>query len=106
MWEGTIVFNLPNGNSKCIEDVSYVPKLTKNLLSISKLTKQNVKVEFKATRCWLKFSHSKKVVVEVVQKRMLYKLVRMTQSLVAECNTKIKKNDLWHKDSNMSICKF
>jgi len=49
MWEGTIVFNLPNGISKCIEDVSYVPKLTKNLLSISQLTQQNFKMEFKAT---------------------------------------------------------
>jgi hypothetical protein len=49
MWEDTIVFNLPNGISKCIEDVSYVPKLTKNLLLISQLTKQSFKMEFKAT---------------------------------------------------------
>jgi hypothetical protein len=66
MWEGTIVFNSPNGISKCIEDESYVPKLTKNLLSISQLTKQSFKVEFKATKCWLESSHSKKVVVEVI----------------------------------------
>ncbi len=66
MWEGTIVFNLPNGISKCIEDASYVPKLTKNLLSISQLTKQSFKVKFKATNCWLKSFHSKKMVVEVV----------------------------------------
>jgi hypothetical protein len=66
MWEGTIVFNLPNGISKCIEDVSYVSKLTKNLLSISYLIEQSFKVEFKATKCWLKSSHSKKVVVEIV----------------------------------------
>ncbi len=31
----TIVFNLPNGISKCIGDVLYVPKLTNNLLSIN-----------------------------------------------------------------------
>ncbi len=47
MWEGTIVFNLPNGISKCIEDTSYVPQLTKNLSSINQLTEQNFKVEFK-----------------------------------------------------------
>jgi hypothetical protein len=49
MWEDTIIFNLPNGISKCIEDVSYVPNLTKNLLLISQLTKQSFKIEFKAT---------------------------------------------------------
>ncbi len=33
--KGNIVFNLPNGISKCIGDVVYVPKLTNNLVSIN-----------------------------------------------------------------------
>jgi hypothetical protein len=33
--KGNIVFNLPNGISKCIGDVLYVPKLANNLLSIN-----------------------------------------------------------------------
>ncbi len=32
--KGTIVFNLPNGIFKCIEDVLYVPKLAKIMLLI------------------------------------------------------------------------
>jgi hypothetical protein len=35
-----IIFNLPNGISKCIGDVLDVSKLAKNLLSISQLKKQ------------------------------------------------------------------
>ncbi len=54
-------------------------------------------MEFKATKCWLKAFDSNKVIVEVIQKRRLYKLVGVTQSFVVKCNTKIKKNDLWHE---------
>jgi len=49
--KGTIVFNLPNMISKCIENVLHVPKLTKNLLSINQLIKQGLKVEFETTKC-------------------------------------------------------
>jgi hypothetical protein len=49
--KNTIVLNLPNVISKCIENVLHVPKLTKNLLSINQLIKQSLKVEFKATKC-------------------------------------------------------
>jgi hypothetical protein len=36
--KGIIVFNLPNGISKCIRNVLYVPTLAKQLLSINQLT--------------------------------------------------------------------
>ncbi len=36
--KGIIVFNLPNGISKCIGNVLYVPKLAKKMLSINQLT--------------------------------------------------------------------
>jgi hypothetical protein len=49
-----IVFNLPNGISKCIGDVLYVPKLVKNMLLVSQLIEQGFKVEFEATKCLLK----------------------------------------------------
>jgi hypothetical protein len=49
-----IVFNLLNGISKCIGDALYVTKLAKNLLSINQLIEQSFKVEFEATKCWLK----------------------------------------------------
>jgi hypothetical protein len=37
------------------------------------------------------------MIVEVVQKGKLYKLIKVVQSLVANYNTKQKKNDLWHR---------
>jgi hypothetical protein len=88
-----IVYNSPNGISKCIGDVLYVPKLVKYLLSINQLTKQGFKVKFEATKCWLKFSYSNKVIVEVIQGGKLYKLVRV---VLAKCSTKITMSDLWH----------
>jgi len=91
-----IFFNLLNGISKRIGDVLYVPKLAKNLLSINQLIEKSFKVEFEATKYWLTFFDSNKVITEVVQEGRLYKLVKVVQSLVEECSTKIKKNDLMH----------
>jgi hypothetical protein len=54
-------------------------------------------MEFEATKCWLKTFASNKVIVEAIQKRRLHKLARVAQSLIVECNTKIKRNDLWHE---------
>jgi hypothetical protein len=90
--KGTIVFNLPNGISKCIEDVLYVLKLAKQLLLISQLIKQFFKVKFEVTKCWLKSFDFNKMIVKVVQERRIHKLVRVVESLVAKCNTKIKRN--------------
>jgi hypothetical protein len=61
-----IIFNLPNGISEHIGDVLYVPKLAKNLLSINQLIEQSFKVEFQATKYWLTFFDSNKVIIEVV----------------------------------------
>jgi hypothetical protein len=36
------------------------------------------------------------MIVEVVKEGKLYKLIKVVQSLVANHNTKQKKNDLWH----------
>jgi hypothetical protein len=56
---------LPNGISKCIGDVLYVPKLAKNLLLFSQLIEYNFKVEFDATKCWLKYFYSNKMIGEI-----------------------------------------
>jgi hypothetical protein len=83
--------------SKCIRDVLYVPKLAKNFQSINQLTKKGFKVELEATKCWLKFFNSNKVIVKAIQEGRLYKLIGISQSLVGKCSTKIKKSDLWHQ---------
>jgi hypothetical protein len=67
------------------------------MLLINQLIEQNLKVEFEATKYWLAFFASNKVIIEIVQEGRLYKLVKVAQSLVVECSTKIKKNDLWHQ---------
>ncbi len=67
-----MIFNLPNGISKRIGDVSYVPKLAKNLLLINRLIEQSFKVKFEATKYWLTFFDSNKVIIEVIQKGKLY----------------------------------
>jgi hypothetical protein len=43
-----------------------VPKLAKNLLLINQLIEQIFKVEFEATKYWLAFFDSNKVIIEVV----------------------------------------
>jgi hypothetical protein len=72
-----IIFNFPNGISKHIGNVLYVPKLAKNLLLINQLIEQSFKVEFEATNYWLAFFDSNKVIIEVVQEGSLYKLVKI-----------------------------
>lgn len=89
-----IVLNLSNDIFKCIRDVLYILKLANNLLSINKLMEQGFKVEFEATKCWLKSSNSNQVIVEAIQERKFYKLVGVVQSLV--CSTKIKNSNLKH----------
>jgi hypothetical protein len=93
----TIVFNLPNRIFKCIGDVLYVPKLANNWQSINQLTYKGFKVEFEATKCWLKSFNSNKVIVKTIQEIKLYKLIGIFQSLVGKCSTKIKRSDLWHQ---------
>jgi hypothetical protein len=46
--------------------------------------KQNFKVEFETTKCWLKSPNSNKVIVEAIQEGRFYKLVGVVQSLVAK----------------------
>jgi hypothetical protein len=64
--KNTIVFNLPNGISKHIGNVLYIPKLTNNLLSINQLIEQDFMMEFETTKCWLKSFDLNKLIVEVV----------------------------------------
>jgi hypothetical protein len=53
-------------------------------------------VEFEATKCWLKsYDLNLKWLLKLIKKEG-YKMVKVAQSLVVECNTKIKRNDLWH----------
>ena len=45
---------LPNGNIKQIYNVMYVPGITKNLIFVSIITDQGLKVEFLKSNCYIK----------------------------------------------------
>ena len=49
-----ILVTLPNGTVRHIHNVVYVPGLKKNLISVSTITDQNLKVEFFKKHCIVK----------------------------------------------------
>lgn len=51
---GNISVMIPNGQEKKIQNVVYVPRLKKNLISASTITDQHLKVEFVKSHCLVK----------------------------------------------------
>ena len=51
---GEIIVNLPGGLVKQIPNVMYVPGIKKNMISISTITDNNLKVEFGKYKCLVK----------------------------------------------------
>jgi hypothetical protein len=50
--------NLPNGQLRHIHNVMYVPGIKKNLIYVSTITDNNLKVEFGKLRCVVKDVHN------------------------------------------------
>jgi len=48
------LFFLPDGNIRHIHNVMYVPGIKKNMISVSTITDQNLKVEFYKSYCVIK----------------------------------------------------
>lgn len=61
------------------------------MLLISQLIEQVFNVEFETNQFWLKSYNSNKVVVEAIQEG---KLVGVVQTLIVNCSTKLKNNNL------------
>ena len=51
---GVINVNLPNGQMKHIHNVMYVPGIKKNLIFVSTITDNDLKVEFSKYHCHIK----------------------------------------------------
>ena len=51
---GIIGVMLPNGKERQIHDVMYVPGIKKNLISVSTISDQDLKVEFVKSQCVVK----------------------------------------------------
>jgi len=53
-WYGYICVTLPNGQDKQIHNVMYVPKIKKNLISVSTIADQDLKAEFVKSQYFVK----------------------------------------------------
>jgi len=67
--------NFPSGHVKQIKDVMYVAWIKKNLISVSTIKDQGLKVEYVKSSCHVKdIQDHYKVIIEGIRVRGLYKL--------------------------------
>jgi hypothetical protein len=72
---GDVSVTLPNGCVKQIQNVMYVPSIKKNLISVSTVTYQDLKVEFLKSHCVVKYMQDHyKIIAIGVRVRGLYNL--------------------------------
>lgn len=94
---GDIPVTLPNGTIKWIDIVIYVPEINKNMIYVSKITNNNLNVEFLKTHCIVKelLDHYK-VVASGVRVGELYKLDVTNKNHQALTSTILSIERLWH----------
>ena len=92
-----ISVNLPNGQLRQIHNVMYVPSIKRNLISVSTITNNNLKVEFGKLRCVVKdVQNHYRVVSTGTRVGGLYKLDVTMKRHVALTSTTMSIEDLWH----------
>jgi len=95
---GVICVNLPNGQMKQIHDVLYVPGIKKNLISVSTITDQNLKVEFIKSQCFVKdIQNHYNVIATGTRVGGLYKLDVTKGNHQALTSTTMSTEELWHR---------
>lgn len=100
--KGNVVLNmlLPNGKTtRCeLQEVLYVPKLSLNLLSISKATQKGKVAKFTKTACYV-LDRQHTLLAQAIKRGQLYYL--RYQPLHEEANSSIDSNcsneDIWHR---------
>ena len=98
---GTVVFDIQQSSgkvTKCkIRDVLYVPKLTYNLLSVAKVTRENKKVVFTSEGC--KILRRDGVVLATGRKKGELYLLNKAEAPRQAANVAAGQNDseLWHR---------
>jgi hypothetical protein len=93
---GVISVNLPNGELRQIHNVMYVPGIKKNLISVSNIIDNNLKVEFGKLRCVVKDVQNHYMVVSTrTRVGGLYKLDVTMKRHVALTSTTMS-TELWH----------
>eukprot|EP00253_Pinus_taeda_P019494 PITA_19494 len=95
---GVICVNLPNGQKKQIHNVMYVPDIKKNLISVSTITDQDLKVEFVKSQCVVKDVQDQyKIIATGTKVGGLYKLDVTRKSHQGLASTTMSTVDLWHQ---------
>jgi hypothetical protein len=95
---GDIPVTLPNGIVRHIQNVVYVPGIKKNLISVSTITDQNLKVEFFKNYCIVKdLLDQFKTVATGVRAGGLYKLDVTSKAHHALTSATMPTEILWHQ---------
>lgn len=99
---GNVQLNYYSGNIKTfktVRDVMYVPSLSTNLLSVSKMTQKGYVVLFDENNCkgYQKCNLSTSGIVEFTGSNKGYVLDRPVQEQVSAVFTSLSDQDLWHK---------
>jgi len=94
---GDIPVTLSNGTIRHIHNVVYVPGINKNMIFVSIITDENLKVEFFKTYCIVKdlLDHYRTVATGV-RARGLYKLDVTSKNHQALTSATIPIETLWH----------
>lgn len=98
MGYGYITMTLPNGSVNCIHNVMYVLRINKNLIFMSTITDQNLKVKFFKTHCMVKdlLDHCKPVSLGV-RVGGLYKIDITRKTHQEFSSIAISIESLWHQ---------
>jgi hypothetical protein len=93
---GSVTFHLQSGIILHINDVLYVPGLTKNLISVGVLEDHGHKVLFmeKKAHLWLKDTDLSSAIVIGHKEGGLYKVPELAQALV---HSTVNTCELWHR---------
>jgi hypothetical protein len=95
---GVISVNLPDGQMRQIHNVMYVPGIKKNLIYVSTITDNDLKVEFGKSRCVVKdIQDHYKVVATGTRIGGLYKLDVTLNNHQALTSTTMSTEELWHQ---------
>ena len=96
---GDAVIDLPNGSKTTLPKVYFVPGLKKNLISISELTSDGLRVEFTSTGCYIlaKDPQGKLLTLHVAKQGRLYPLGISTTAHALATSLKASEKDNTHK---------
>ena len=94
---GTISMKGNDGKNLEITNVNFVPRLDKNLLSVSQIYQHGYKVEFYSDKCLIKnINDGYKIVARGVENDGLYKF-QASVAKKAYITTRSSLSDLWHQ---------